>query len=233
MRFNTKSSGLMMIALLLISTSNIALAKDKSGKERDLVKRLQRNLDQQQMQRQQIEQEKNTLIEKSHQQDAALKDTVAEKKKLESQVQSTFKQKQDLHIELKALKAELENANQKLNLVERDRNNFAQQAQSLSTELGSEKKETSELKAQNTALKANFETVYIAAQNAKRMQETCEVKNKQLYQYSKTLVNNYKNASFWHALKENEPFLGFGGVETQNLLQEYKDKIDQEKITVN
>lgn len=231
MHANTRSYGLVLIVLLLAVASSLASAK--SGKERDIVKRLQRNLEQQQIQKQQIEQEKNALIEKANQQDTALKNTAAEKAKLESQVQHTFKQKQDLQAELRILKTELESANQKLNRSETDRNNLSQQTQELTAQLANEKKENSEFKAQNAILKTNFETASTAQHTATKMQESCEVKNKQLFQYSKALINHYHNTSFWQALKQNEPFLGFGGVELQNLLQEYKDKIDQEKITSN
>ena len=60
--------------------------------------------------------------------------------------------------------------------------------------------------------------------------EVCEVKNKKLYQYHVELINRAQRRGSLGVLLEAEPVLGFKRVEIENLLEEYRDKIDEQKI---
>ncbi len=60
--------------------------------------------------------------------------------------------------------------------------------------------------------------------------EVCETKNKMLYQYHVELINRAQNRGSLGALLEAEPVLGFKRVQIENLLEEYRDKLDEQKI---
>ena len=59
---------------------------------------------------------------------------------------------------------------------------------------------------------------------------SCETKNKKLYQYQVELINRAQNRGSLDALLEREPLTQLKRVEIENLLEEYRDKIDNEQI---
>ena len=59
---------------------------------------------------------------------------------------------------------------------------------------------------------------------------SCETKNKKLYQYQVELINRAQNRGSLDALLEREPLTQLKRVEIENLLEEYRDKIDSEQI---
>ena len=60
--------------------------------------------------------------------------------------------------------------------------------------------------------------------------EVCETKNKMLYQYHVDLINRAQNRGSLSVLLEKEPVLGFKRVQIENLMEEYRDKIDDQKV---
>ena len=60
--------------------------------------------------------------------------------------------------------------------------------------------------------------------------EVCEAKNKMLYQYHVELINRAQNRGSLSILLEKEPVLGFKRVQIENMLEEYRDKIDDQKV---
>ena len=58
----------------------------------------------------------------------------------------------------------------------------------------------------------------------------CETKNKKLYQYQVELINRAQNRGSLAVLLESEPLTQMKRVEIENLLEEYRDKIDNEQI---
>ena len=59
---------------------------------------------------------------------------------------------------------------------------------------------------------------------------SCETKNKKLYQYQVELINRAQNRGSLDSLLEREPLTQLRRVEIENLLEEYRDKIDNEQI---
>ena len=57
-----------------------------------------------------------------------------------------------------------------------------------------------------------------------------EAKNLQLYKYSVELMDQYKNKGVWSGVAQMEPFTGLKRVEIENLLDEYRDKLDAQKV---
>jgi chromosome segregation ATPase len=58
----------------------------------------------------------------------------------------------------------------------------------------------------------------------------CETKNLELYEYSQQIVDRYRKKGVWAALSQKEPVLGLGGVRTENVVQEYREKIDGQRL---
>jgi chromosome segregation ATPase len=59
---------------------------------------------------------------------------------------------------------------------------------------------------------------------------SCEAKNMALYRYQVEMISQAQNRGTLSALLEHEPMVGFGRVQVENLLEEYRDKIDKEQI---
>lgn len=59
----------------------------------------------------------------------------------------------------------------------------------------------------------------------------CTAKNERLVKLSAELLDRYRNKTVSDVLKQREPVLGLGEVETFNLVQEYRDKADAERYT--
>jgi chromosome segregation ATPase len=60
---------------------------------------------------------------------------------------------------------------------------------------------------------------------------SCEAKNLKLYEYSQEVVNRYQKKGVWAALSQKEPVLGLGEVKTENVVQEYREKLDNQRIS--
>ena len=66
-----------------------------------------------------------------------------------------------------------------------------------------------------------------------RQVEVCETKNTRLYQLDVELMDKYQSKGVIGALLQAEPFTQLKRVEVENLLQEYRDKVDEEKFTLS
>ena len=62
-----------------------------------------------------------------------------------------------------------------------------------------------------------------------RLVQACEEKNLALYQLGTDLMQRYRNKSVMDALKQAEPFTQLEKVNMENLLQEYRDKLDAQR----
>ena len=58
----------------------------------------------------------------------------------------------------------------------------------------------------------------------------CYDNNKKLYDINKQLLTRYKNKGFGDVLEQQEPFTGIKQVEIENLVQDYRYKIDDLKV---
>lgn len=66
-----------------------------------------------------------------------------------------------------------------------------------------------------------------------RQVEMCEAKNAKLYQINVELMDKYQSKGVSGPSLLVEPFTKLKSVEVENLLQEYRDKLDAEKFTVS
>lgn len=80
---------------------------------------------------------------------------------------------------------------------------------------------------------ANGRSLKTALSAEESSRQSCEKKNLTLYRYSVDLLTRYQNKGVWSALKQAEPFTGIKQVEIENIVEEYRDKLDAEKLPAN
>jgi chromosome segregation ATPase len=61
--------------------------------------------------------------------------------------------------------------------------------------------------------------------------EVCETKNSKLYGFGLELVKLYDKPSTYQAILNTEPFTQLKRVELENILQDYNDKIDEQRVS--
>jgi chromosome segregation ATPase len=57
--------------------------------------------------------------------------------------------------------------------------------------------------------------------------ETCESHNVKLLQVNRDLLGQYENKGFFDSLMQREPIIGLKGVELENIVQDYQDRLDR------
>lgn len=59
--------------------------------------------------------------------------------------------------------------------------------------------------------------------------DSCEDKNIKMYQATREMLKNYSGQSLWSRLVQAEPVFQFNSVELENIIQEYEDKLIEQK----
>lgn len=59
---------------------------------------------------------------------------------------------------------------------------------------------------------------------------TCEAKNVELFKIGNEILERYKEVGFGDVLARHEPFIGLKRVELQNLVQDYRDELLDQKV---
>jgi uncharacterized protein YlxW (UPF0749 family) len=204
MRASKATLSLVLFALLLGAAG--AYAADNSKEQKEQVKRLQ------QAQRK-LEQEKTQLQQ--------------EKEGLESQVKETSGK-------LEGAKRASARASAHGATLEKD----LKAAEEEKLQLKSKLEETVRLLAEQTEgrFKAESEgkrlsaTLSAALSAQEKATAACETKNVQLYRYSQEMAARFEKKDALGALLQAEPLTGLKRVEIENLLEEYRDKLDSQKI---
>jgi chromosome segregation ATPase len=84
--------------------------------------------------------------------------------------------------------------------------------------------------AQLVERETELKQVQLDLQHTKTAQTSCEAKNLKLYEYSQALLDRYHKKGVWDALTQKEPVFGFKEVGIENTMQEYRQKLDAEKL---
>lgn len=178
---------------------------------------------------------------KAEQEKAALSAEVEDlKKKLKGAEQGAARiGKKSRDVEKALAQAEQQNSTlmvEKVNLSEsRD-----QLKQSLAEVRGDLAKAEGKLRESATALeraalsqqaqKAELDRAQSVIGQRDREVAACETKNLKLYEYNVELLGRYQGKSFFDTLKQKEPLTGLKNVAIENLLEEYRDKLDAQQI---
>jgi len=211
MNLNAFSSRVMLLLVCLCMPLAHA-ADDKGAKSQEQIRRLRQQMQQLQQTQQQTEQkftqEKAALdeqLKKSGSELGGVRRKFAEAQKAASETASKLASAEK---ERDELRAKFEEASKKLIALEETQRSTAEKLRVRDAEaLGLQKSLTAELTEHSR----------------------CEANNLALYQYGRELMTLYRNKGVSSVLSDREPVLGFGKVKMENLLEEYRDKLDAQK----
>ncbi len=205
---------LMLVGIVLLDNS--AWASDKRNSEHTALRRVQQQM-------QQVEQEKAALqqqVSGFEQEKSALsgeKDALAKKvQSAESRTAAEGRKRRSLEKELEAARKE----------------NQALQEQKAEVE-----KRLSELTAQQvdgarqlTVVQGEKKQTEANLVMREKQIASCEDKNLKLYQYGRDLIKQCRDHSATDVILRLEPVTGIKRVEIENVLEEYRDKLDAQKL---
>jgi chromosome segregation ATPase len=197
------------MAVLLLTGSLLPeamAASNKDSKERQALRRVQSQLNEVQQQKVLLEQEKSGLAEQ-----------MEELKKKSAGLESGVAR---ANVRRAALDREVE-------VLNKDKAELSGKLQSATQEITKKQAE-----AMQTLQHKEREIKRLEAELARqtRQGEMCEVKNGQLYQINAELMDKYQSKGVFGALLQAEPFTQLKSVEVENLLQEYRDKLDAQRV---
>jgi chromosome segregation ATPase len=79
-------------------------------------------------------------------------------------------------------------------------------------------------------IKSEKAAVEVQMKGTKKELLECEDKNAKLYRYNRDILSAAQDRTLWDRLMRAEPFTQLKKVELENLLEEYRDKIDAQQI---
>lgn len=194
------------LALLVASPLHAAAKKDPA---KEAQRRMQMQVKQAQDEKAAVEQEKAALGQELE----TLKKKAGE---IESSVARANRSKAAAEKEAEALKQVKTEQSEKIAALEKQ---FGESQQSLRDTRQNLQQETSQKQRLEQNLGARDKELSV-----------CETKNKKLYQYQVEMINRAQSRGSLDALLEMEPLTQVKRVEIENLLEEYRDKIDNEQI---
>jgi len=205
----------LLLCLTLLGVE-VASANDPASREREMLRRAQRQMQDVQAQLATLQQDKAKL-EQEHAQATRNAASNRDRLRREQRALSTEKAAHE------STRAQLEQGAREL-ASQRERLAATQ------TTLG----ETQAALADREAKLARAEAEIRQLQTLKTRQEReitlCEGKNVTLYQTGRELMTRFEQKTCGEILAHKEPFFGFKRVEIENLLEEYRDKLDEQRL---
>mgnify|MGYP000607291338 CR=1 FL=1 len=129
-----------------------------------------------------------------------------------------------LQAENTRLKSEIEELNRKHTGVKKNSDAALAKSRESITALNADLQQTTQnLHRMESEKNLLQETVVGQAQQL----ETCESHNVKLLQVNRDLLGQYENKGFFDSLMQREPVIGLKGVELENILQDYQDRLDR------
>jgi len=208
-RFFEMSLVVLIGGVLLLAGVAPAQAAAKKDPAKQALRRLQAELKQVQDQKAALEQEKadhgqalEALKKKAGEQASAAARANHGKAVLEKEAEALRQDKTKLSEEVERLKKELTESQMAMRETSQNLRQETSQKQRLEQNLGARSKEL----------------------------ESCQEKNKTIYQYHVELLNRAQNRGSLSVLLEAEPVFGFKRVQIEKLMEEYRDKLDEQKV---
>ena len=206
-----KRLGALSLALLLgmAGMATHADASDKkASREREALRRAQQQLSQVQGQLDATEQEKTKLTADLEQAQASSKAEAEKAARLQHGLGASKQQLASVTRELAQVKEKLATTSQQLSDTKKT---LAETTLALQ-QTRAEKRDLEAIKTRN-----------------ERDIASCEHKNVALYEVGRSLMDRFEHKSCGETLAEKEPFTGLRKVETENLMEEYRDRLDEQK----
>lgn len=193
-----------------------AASDKKANREKEALRRAQTQLQQAQGQLSALEQEKAKL---GAERDKAVKEAKAVQGRLRKAERSLGEEKtrgEQLSRELEGTKQDLASTRTRLTDTE---TRLADTAKTLF--------QTQQTLARTEADKRGLEGVKVRQE---KEIAACEDKNLKLYRTGRELMTRFEQKTCGEILAQKEPFTGLKRVEIENLLEEYRDKLDEQKL---
>ncbi|MCB5190610.1 hypothetical protein LG198_07720 [Methylobacillus arboreus] len=203
----------LIVTVLAFAVAVPAFAADKDKAAKQQERRMRQMMQQVQAEKEQLqtqfEQEKTQLKQEAEVEQAKsdeLKNSVANANRrnaaLNAELEALRKEKTALQTAGQALQAKLEETQQQL------------------------------ANAEETILKGEAERSEMQAVIVRKQQQlnASNEKNAKLYNFGLQLIKIYERPSLYRQVMRDEPFTQLKRVELENILQEYKDKIDEMRV---
>lgn len=209
-----------LLALILVGMTllgNSACADDKrNSREREALRRVQQQM-------QQVEQEKAALqqqVSGFEQEKSALsdaKDALAKKaQSAESRAAAEGRKRQ-------SLQQELETARKENQALQEQKTEAEKRLSEMTAQQADGARQLTVVQGEQKQTEANL------AMREKQI-ASCEDKNLKIYQYGRDLIKQCRDHSATDAVLRLEPVTGIKRVKIENLLEEYRDKLDAQKL---
>jgi len=144
--------------------------------------------------------------------------------RMQRMLRQVSQERDSLQAENTRLKSEIEELNLKHTGARKSSDAALAKSRESNAALGAELQRT-EQNLRQTLSEKNLlqETVVGQAQQL----ETCESHNVKLLQVNRDLLGQYENKGFFDSLMQREPITGLKGVELENIVQDYQDRLDR------
>ena len=206
-----------LLLLCSVAVGSVQASSDKkANREREALRRAQMQLQQVQGQVATLEADKAKL---GSERDLALKESKAAQSKVRNLSRNLAEEKQQAAQLLKDLETHKQDlATTQTRLTDTEAK-LAETAKNLV--------QTRQTLAQTEADKRQLEGV---KSRQEREIASCESKNLKLYQTGRDLMTRFEQKSCNEIMAQKEPLFGLKRVEIENLLEEYRDKLDEQKL---
>ena len=214
----------VMAVIALLCAAGSALPDDETSNTDRLVRRAQLMMRQAIEQKDEAEQEKTALAEqlaKLKTENQSLKES---NRKLGKTYNTVAEENTASKKDLDACKAESDARDHELQTLHAE---YSQATTDLATAQHALAKSQDTVSQFNSDLKDTKSKLGTAEQSTR----VCEDKNLKLYQYSLQLVARYRHKGFFDVLLQKEPVTQLKQVEIDNIVQDYKTKIEQQRDT--
>ncbi len=206
-----------LLLLCSVAVGSVQANPDKkASREREALRRAQMQLQQTQGQLATLEAEKAKL---GSERDQALKESKATQAKVRKLNLSLAEEKQQAAQWLKDLETHKQDLAATQTRLADTEAKLAEAAKTLA--------QTRQTLAQTEADKRQLEGV---KSRQEREIASCESNNLKLYQTGRDLMTRFEQKSCNEILAQKEPLFGLKRVEIENLLEEYRDKLDEQKL---
>ncbi len=207
MRAHVLASSLMLVLVAVAAPAYGARDQDRAVRE--AMRRAQLEVRQVQQENVQLEADKAKLSQELE----AAKKTASKEKAIAAHER---RKRRTAEKNLQGTRDELAKLQEKSQALQKDL-----------AELNAKQADTTRKLAQVEAEKKRADATIVAREQTIT---ACEDKNAKLYAYGRELMVKYEKKSCEDALKQAEPFTGLKKVEIENLLEAYRDKLDDERV---
>ncbi|MBK7665145.1 MAG: hypothetical protein IPJ21_16680 [Sterolibacteriaceae bacterium] len=210
-----------LAVLVVLAVANplppAAVAADRRADAmREQVRRVQQAQRKAEADRAALEQEKESLQKDKLAAEQALKKSSAESAAIRRTLAGSRQQEESLRQEIEAARKESRMLTDKL----ADANKHLAET---ATALHATEQKLAATEGERGALTASLDDQRAATQS-------CEAKNLKLYEYGRDMLERYQSKGMWATLAQKEPFTGIGRVEIENLLEEYREKLANQRV---